>query len=327
MNLKRIALNALSGEFAKPIDVFICCASYEERSLSVATNLARQSVQSALIMENVDLARYVDENAQKLCDIFGTRSLRVPISSVSPLETADGIGEALAKRRESNPLHYLLDITTFTHEGLLILLKLLAVHAQTGDTIQIAYTSAFCYGGPEDTKVGDRWLSKGVAEVRTVLGYPGKHSPSNKTHLIVLVGYEHERASKLIEIIEPHSIALGYGRSGTETAEKNKEANEYFLQLVQKTTIGCDNVETFEIFCDDPLRTRDAITNMVQTALSSNILLAPMNNKLTTIGAALATRQHEEIQMCYAQASLYNYANYSQPGTTCYLFDIPELFQ
>ena len=327
MHPKRIDLSALSGEFSKPIDVFICCASYEERSLSVADNLPLTSVRTAFVLENMDLARHVDENAQKLRDLFGAKAKDVPISSVSPLEIADGIIGALNKRTRSAHEHYLVDITTFTHEGLLILLKLLAMTVRTEDTVQIVYASALCYGGGEDTKVGDRWLSKGVEEVRTVLGYPGKHFPSNKTHLIVLVGYEHERASKLIEIIEPHSIALGYGKSGSETAEKNKDANEYFLRLVQKTTIGCDNVETFEIFCDNPLSTRDAITSMVQKASSSNILLAPMNNKLTTLGAALAAREREEIQICYARASLYNYVNYSKPGNICYLMEISELFR
>lgn len=326
MNPKRIVLDALSDEISKQIDVFICCASYEERCLSVGYKLPKTSVGTAFVLENMDLARHIDANAHRLRDLFGDKAVLVPISSVSPLEIADGVYEALNKRTRSVPEHYLIDITTFTHEGLLIFLKVLAKTIRTEDTVQFVYTSALYYGGGEDTKVGDRWLSKGVVEVRTVLGYPGKHFPSNKTHLIVLVGYEHERASKLIEIIEPHSIALGYGKPGSETAEKHKEANEYFLRLVQKTTIGCDNIETFEIFCDDPFRTRDVITSIVQKVSSTNILLAPMNNKLTTIGAALAANKCEEIQMCYAQASLYNYLNYSKPSNTCYLMEIPDLF-
>ena len=327
MNVKRIDLAALRDECVNPIHVFICCASYEQRCLSVAANLPVESVQTALILENMDLARYVDANAQILRTRFGEKAVPVPIDSTSPLQTADAIHRALVSYPANEATTYLVDVTTFTHEALLILLKLLAINAKNEDSIQIAYASALCYGGDERAKVEDRWLSKGVEEVRTVLGYAGEHFPSNKTHLIVLVGYEHERASKLIEIIEPHSIALGYGKSGTETAEKNREANEHFLRLVQKTTIGCENVKIFEIFCDDPIRTRDAIVNVAQEALPSNILLAPMNNKLTTIGAALAARTHDEIQICYAQASLYNYMNYSQPGSTCYLLDIPECFQ
>lgn len=326
MNPKRIKLDALSGEIVKPIDVFICCASYEERCLSIASNLPQNSVGTAFVLENMDLARYIDTNTKRLCDLFDKKPVHVPISSISPLEIADGVSGALRKRVRSASEHYFIDITTFTHEGLLILLKVLAKIIRAEDTVQIAYTTASYYGGGENENVGDRWLSKGVVEVRTVLGYPGKHFPSNKTHLIVLVGYEHERASKLIEIIEPHSIALGYGKSGSETTEKNKDANKYFLQLVQKTTIGCKNVEAFEISCNDPLNTREAITRMVKKASSANILLAPMNNKLTTIASALAAKKREEIQICYAQASLYNYLNYSIPGNTCYLMEIPGLF-
>jgi len=324
MKPKRLALAAISSELSSPVDVFICCASYEDRSLSVATNIAQDLVATALVMENVNLRRYVHANAKRLLALFGNKGTIVPISSSSPLTIADGISNALRKRPTGKPQRYLIDITTFTHEGLLILLRLLEIHGQPGDSIKLVYSSASFYGGTEDADVGSRWLSKGVEEVRTVLGYAGKHLPSRKTHLILLVGYEHERATRLIDIIEPHRLSLGYGLSGSETAEKNQDANKYFLQLVQRATLSCREVHTFQIACDDPHLTRNEIIRIVSRKPEFNISLAPMNNKLSTIGAALAARQNQEIQICYAEATLYNYANYSQPGSTCYLLDMPE---
>jgi hypothetical protein len=147
------------------------------------------------------------------------------------------------------------------------------------------------------------------------------------THLIVLVGYEHERAARLIEILEPSSVSLGYGRSSTATTDKDKDANELFHQLVERVAASFAKVDSFEIMCNDPIQTRDAILSAAKKARGCNIVLAPMNNKMSTIGAALAVFVREEIQVCYAPVLSYNFARYSSPGTTCYLFDLPELFQ
>jgi hypothetical protein len=50
-----------------------------------------------------------------------------------------------------------------------------------------------------------------------------------------------------------------------------------------------------------------------------------MNTKISTVGCALAAWEDRAIQLCYAQATRYNYAHYSTPGDTCYVFDLPEL--
>lgn len=146
--------------------------------------------------------------------------------------------------------------------------------------------------------------------------------PSRKTHLILIVGYEHERAAGIIEAIEPNSIALGYGRSGSATTEKDKDANELYLHLVEQMATSFADVNCFEIPCDDPEGTRDEIQSQIKKAGDSNILLAPMNNKLSTIGAVWAALHDENVQMCYAQTLRYNYSDYSSPGSHCYMFDL-----
>ncbi|MDP2644327.1 MAG: hypothetical protein Q8P24_05265, partial [Desulfobacterales bacterium] len=42
-----------------------------------------------------------------------------------------------------------------------------------------------------------------------------------------------------------------------------------------------------------------------------DVTVAPMNTKLSTVGAALASFENSEIQVCYAQADYYNYHGYS----------------
>jgi hypothetical protein len=138
----------------------------------------------------------------------------------------------------------------------------------------------------------------------------------------MIVGYEHERAAQLIETLEPNSIALGYGRSGSATTEKDKDANEQYLHLVRQVATSFTEVSTFEIPCNDPFGTRDEIKRQISSVNGMNVLIAPMNNKLSTIGVALTCFENGDVQLCYAQALGYNYSNYSKPGRECYIFEI-----
>lgn len=326
MKPKQFHLKEIQQEIKEPIDVFICCSSYESRCLSVATNLNKANIENVLVVENEDLSKYVGKNTQELMNLFAGKNRKVEIYTDKPVKTADNLKDALKTYLTKDAfLNILVDVTTFTHESLLILLKLLKLLKSEKSVIQLVYSSAsdYCLG----SDVGDKWLSKGVGEVRSVLGYPGKIIPSKKTHLMLLVGYEYERASKLIEVLEPNSIELGYGKAGSQTTEKNKEANKHFHKLVERVAASYGDVESFEFSCNDPLETSDEIIKRAKKIHNKNILLAPMNNKMSTIGAAMAAFSYDAIQVCYAPALHYNYENYSSPGENCYLMDIPELFE
>lgn len=41
-----------------------------------------------------------------------------------------------------------------------------------------------------------------------------------------------------------------------------------------------------------------------------NTIIAPMNNKISTIAAGLASIENTDIQLCYASVKLYNKAGY-----------------
>ena len=78
--------------------------------------------------------------------------------------------------------------------------------------------------------------------------------------------------------------------------------------------------------CSNPWETKESILEQIKKYGDDNTVIAPMNTKISTIGAAIASWEEEKIQICYAQAIRYNYANYSTPGDTCYVFELPELF-
>ena len=154
----------------------------------------------------------------------------------------------------------------------------------------------------------------------TVLPCPGELLPSRKIHLIVLVGFETERARALVEAYEPSLITLGYGTEGTSTSKKNFIANELFHKRMMALF---PTSKSFNFAADSFSETAIALNAEVAAQPGYNVVIAPLNTKLSTIGCALAANSNQEIQLCYAQAELYNFENYSLPSDSFHLFSIP----
>jgi hypothetical protein len=322
MNMKNFGIDQLNNNLSYPVDIFICCGSYENRCRTIPDIVEPERISHALVVENKDLSIYVGENSQYLRNRFGEKSIDVTTNSSNPLLTADNIHGALKSLKKKSPQKYLIDITTFRHESLLILMNLLKQMTTINDRIDLLYMSASEYSIGNAIK--DKWLSKGVAGVRSILGYSGDFSPSKKMHLVIIVGYEYQRASALIDNLEPNQLSLGLGRPSTSTDEKHKAAQEFFYKLLKNMMMLHGNVNEFEFSCNNPLETRDAILAQSEKFPDYNVVVAPMNTKLSTVGAGLATFINNEIQLCYAQAEQYNNHGYSLPGTNCYMFELSK---
>jgi len=326
MKLKKLQLSSLPRSISGEIDLFVCSSSFEDRCLSIPRQLSKLKVKETAILNAIDLDFFTGRHSKTIQGFFGTRASVISVSTKDPIFSADslftGIFKDVAKKKHSR---ILIDITTFTHELLLILIKLLTIFAPSIKNIDVT----LLYASASDYSIGDtvkfKWLSKGVEHVRTILGFPGDNLPSRRTHLIILVGYELERAMRLIEILEPNTISLGFGRSGTQTTEKNRTANKHFHMLLRRLAISYADVENFEISCNDPIETKNELMRIRDERSGSNILLAPMNNKMSTLGAAMAALTCHEIQVCYAPVLEYNFENYSSPGKSCYVLQLPEL--
>lgn len=306
-------------------DLLICFSSFESRCLSVATNIHLNKITKAIIFYNEDNIEHIGKNKIELESMLKEKATSIGLMHSNPIYTADKMKVALCNvindfKGELKTV--LLDITTFTHETLLMIVKLLQIVLPEAK-VTCAYTNAYEYNS--GNKRNDKWLSKGVSEIRSVLGYPGSILPAQKTHLIIIVGYEYERASSIINALEPSSVALGFGRSDNATTQKDNDANEHYTQLVEQMATNYLDIDCFEVMCNDPFATCDKLLLQINDIGSKNVLIVPLNNKISTIGAALAALKNEDIQLCYAPALIYNYSDYSKPGDSCYLFEIGDV--
>ena len=135
--------------------------------------------------------------------------------------------------------------------------------------------------------------------------------PSKKLHLIALVGFEHDRVLELIRNYEPALVSLGYATSDQPDSDEHLAVNKHRFQIVKSI---CEDGKEFTFPCYDPVGTKKAVEQQVKLRPDVNIVVAGLNTKASTLGVALAAMENEKIQVCYAQALLYNHRNYSRPG-------------
>ena len=57
----------------RPIDVFICSASYESRCVSVASSIDRSSVAAAVVAMNVSYREVTQSRFTELCGLFSDK--------------------------------------------------------------------------------------------------------------------------------------------------------------------------------------------------------------------------------------------------------------
>ena len=299
----------------EPIDVFLCSASFETRCLAIANEIPSTMPRKVFVVENEDFP-IVGENAARIHHRFGGIAERVGVRTDDPLRSADGLGEALSRVAHEGTGTCVIDISTFTHEHLLILLAMLKAKP-------LPERVKFVYTGAAEYMLGDeKWLSRGIGDIRSVLGFPGMLRPSRDLHLIVLVGFEVERAQQLARAYSPRMVSLGYAAPQDSISATLSSTNQAFHRTLVEE-LGA--VESFTFSSRDPVATKEAIAAQVQKFHEYGAVVAPLNTKVSTIGAGLAAFENPSIQLCYAQAMRYNIKGYSRPGDTFLLVDVPGI--
>lgn len=314
MITRRLEIAELAASLPTEIDLLIVSASFESRCRSVSDSIDPLRVPHALIAQNQNHAEFHDDQATYLMGRFEGRSHLMRLDTAHPLVTADSMVKALHGASKNVLRHVVIDISTFTREAFLILYRLIDTLWDDRTTKYFVYARAQEYS--TDCKLEDKWLSRGIADVRSILGYPGRFEPSRRLHLIVLVGFEYDRVAELIRRCEPSVISLGQAMTSEPDGQSHLEMHRYNYERL-RSVFG--EVSRFEFPGYDSDGARDAILSEHRTCKDYNCMLAPMNTKISALGAAQAAILEPSIQIIYAQAIIYNVQAYSRAGDVCYL--------
>jgi len=316
------ALSDIPAHYSEPIDLFICAASFEDRSLSVARQLPPSQVRSVLVCSNTGIQgdNATQQHKNFLLNKFGLNTLTASLPVDNPLLIADNIAAKLDALLLSRPTPLrlcLVDITAFTQEALLILLQLVVRKlGGTGCEIDFIYTAANDYSVNEGVK-SKKWLSSSIGAIRSVLGYSGEFDPAKPLHLIILMGIEVDKTVKLINTLEPAKLSFGLGRKYTSVKLGHTELSQLNYD---KLPIARSATDSFAFSCTSPSQTFKDLANYIAKFPEYNTIIAPQNTKLSTMGAGLFAMENPDVQLCYAPANKYNIDGYSAPDDFCYIY-------
>jgi hypothetical protein len=293
----------------------LCNVSFEERCRVIPSKLAKHESIHSVMFQVISDCDAIESNGQYLEREFKGRAKVLRVESSSPFAWSNIISDAIGLLHIAEVEHLLIDVTTFTHEALLILLKTFRKSTQKFSSVKLLYLGATEYNPGEKTPE-NKWLSKGCRDVRSVLGYPGWMKPGFPTCLTVLVGFEHERATRIIAEMEPELLLLGGGSSSTEDLiHKNHKAPMlHFKELVREMTSTRYNVKEFEFSCSKPVETENILKEIIESYPLYNHVIVPLNTKISTTAVANFALANPNVQICYAEPETYNSEDYAVAG-------------
>jgi hypothetical protein len=321
MKITPFPLDELSRGCPSEIDIFVCSASFEKRCLLIPESLSKSvSIKKSIVCFIEGTYQSVIAHSDELCAILQKGTVaKVPLNSDEPLKNAISINREFEASTSNDSLGCVfIDATTFTHENLMIIVRLLMEHKANIKDLRIGYVGAEDYdiNEPDPAK---KWLSTGIESIRSVVGYPGVISPARKNHLIVLFGFELDRTLALINNLEFHELSLGFG------SETDSIKGEHFIINRDRHQILLDQFANASSFCFSLTDPEAAVKDLSEQILkfdNHNIVIAAMNNKVSTIGAAMVAIANPRIQIIYAKPLEYNTKGYSKPRSEAYVYHI-----
>jgi hypothetical protein len=294
--------------------LLLVCPSFEDRSTHVAERLSKQyRTENAFIFlstEFEDKGKTRDNYLQvlsKVADITLATPEEIRYLNGNPLpakkELYKRISDIEAKRRIT---HVSADITTFTRQFLLMIMDLLCDLPEV-KRIRLFYSEPNTYDTVEDRKEG--WLSRGVKSIAPVPGFSGVQTPDKSTLLILFLGHELERANVTIKWLQPSKIVafipdVNYSNKLDGIVETIHQ--DLIKQIPPERRNKAWSARDIEEAYDIVSRTWSEYHD------SFNIIVAPYNTKLLTLGVFESSRERRGIQIIYALPAEYNYNNYSK---------------
>lgn len=304
---------------------FICFSSFEKRCLTIPYVLKKECVSNVYILRNIEtiVENKNEKNTKQIEHLF--KNVKVmPVNIQKSISIVDAMKKMILELVQGDEKKLIIDISTFTHEALLILIRLIYDNRNSFDCLMCLYNGASSYSYGDNFE--QMWLSKGCRDVRNIMGYPGKIVPRRKDHVIVLTGFETERAAGMVELLSPDKLTLANGNEPTEKEHDavmkffkdkfDKWKNNFLGILEPPLSFSCRDVEkTIDILKDKTKGSED------------NYIIVPLNTKLSTVAVGIVALSNEDIQVCYAIPEMYNMDNYSEPSNNITILDLRILFE
>ena len=208
-----------------------------------------------------------------------------------------------------------IDATCLPRELLGMLIFALSVRRESMGKTEILYTYAPSGGeggyATQNQALSDdeKWLSKGIIAIRSIVGYPGYFSSERKCHAIALVGHEFERMLEMLKAIEPSRCSLGNEKDSTSTVDSAGDYSEGIANRLReglrKYVAVPEEIVPVNFHANSIKNTLEELKH-IDIRPEENTALIAMNTKLSFIGAALYALQKRSVRMIYSVPEKYN---------------------
>jgi hypothetical protein len=286
-------------------DLFISCISYEPRTTGVLEILDKNyRARTGMFIVN-DRSKSVHQNISLLKSLIKNKHIFDDISikeySIdNPIGIIIKIDEIIkAKFPEKQTVNITLDMTTIPRVQLLSVLYYLRHHPKL-NILRILYISPQKYG---------KWLARGHRYSTIPSFFEGPLIFEKKTALVILTGFESERAISLIDDVEPAKLIL---------VMLMQEASKEFKRLSSKVINQIDvrrniDKEILTISANDPFYCKNIIIDLINKhSKLYDFFVAPMGTKLEVLGTYLAYEENPNFRIIYPRAFVYNTEGYSE---------------
>jgi hypothetical protein len=316
MNIQLTKFDSLKKTFTGVFDTLIVSATFEDRCHLILNYFPE--VGRVVVFYNKD-HNYNSQSVGKMAAGI-RRSLLVPLNSREPVCNFDAIRRVIeGEVATSDRSRIAIDISCFNRETLAIILLVLRHAMPKHGTVTCLYTAAADYLIQSQAEGGETWMSKGVADIRSILGYRGNIQLKAKTHLILLPGFETERAQSIVDYLQPDRLSIG----GIIKGESVQPSFEDRLNRMVDRLISCfpsHLVSRVAFSARDPFLTAELIGERIHD--DENTVIACLNTKVAMVGVCLAAMDMPSVQLIYAQPLQYNTLHSVSCSGTVFSFQV-----
>lgn len=276
----------------KKNDLLISFASWEDRfTLGFEHNVENSAFRSALVFYFRGYSIRTNSNRKKvakICDQKGISCALIDLNGEDPVDTWRTVRQHISKA-VSEYEGILVDISTMPRDIIWYVLSLV-------DSSQVA-AARYVYYEPEGY---GKWLSQNPRSPRLVFKLSGLASPISKVTLVVTVGFDLPRVTRLIDWCEPNRIIIGC-QVGTRFP-----ANEAFMDKYRE--LGRQYPCTF---FDLDAHAEDSGLSSIREALvdvgeDDYVLLSSLGPKITAVSLYKIRRENERYGLVYAPSSEFS---------------------
>ncbi|MBL7128262.1 MAG: hypothetical protein ISS16_04675 [Ignavibacteria bacterium] len=269
--------------------LFITMLGLEERALGFFQKLDKPIIDNYLLLINNEYKK--DKRVLKNLSLTekylkGIQKTIIETSYFDSLELVKNLNKYLQKNYINlKDSKIFLDISTFNRQNLLVLLYLLRKKYGVSKL-------TFYYTIPKYT---NKEISKYAQNVSNIPFFSGVQSVDKNKLLILLVGFEFDRALYIWKKVEPSKTIIAIGDEPTDRK---------FLEINREIVSSLKNhfeAEEVNVSAKDPYKAKQDIEKSIKKNIQDyNIFISPMNTKLQTLGLYFAWEANPEIQILYS---------------------------